>query len=173
MRRSELGVLAGGAGVSAQKGLDRQADQDGICAGGSPVRDVRHPPTVRPGLGSPHQPLHVRTQTSRRTVDAILRVVNNYSWPADGRLLAERSRLAWGATVAALPVGAPIAGEVIGRQPFGVFIRIDGAPDAVGLAEVTTMPRDRELPAMGSRIAGTVISHAEHNHQVRMRLANW
>ncbi|WP_181320710.1 RNA-binding protein [Saccharothrix carnea] len=98
--------------------------------------------------------------------------MNDYSWPADGRLLAERSRLAWSATVAALPVGAPIAGEVIGRQPFGVFIRIDGAPDAVGLAEVTTMPREGELPPMGARITGTVVSHAEHNHQVRVRLAN-
>ncbi|PSL51511.1 hypothetical protein B0I31_12041 [Saccharothrix carnea] len=74
--------------------------------------------------------------------------------------------------MAALPVGAPIAGEVIGRQPFGVFIRIDGAPDAVGLAEVTTMPREGELPPMGARITGTVVSHAEHNHQVRVRLAN-
>ncbi|GAA1294076.1 hypothetical protein GCM10009634_48000 [Saccharothrix xinjiangensis] len=73
----------------------------------------------------------------------------------------------------ALPVGAPIDGEVIGRQPFGVVIRIDGAPDAVGLAEVTSMPCDRELPPMGARIAGRVVSHAEHNHQVIVRLANW
>lgn len=79
----------------------------------------------------------------------------------------------WEATVAALPVGTPISGHVIGRQPFGVFIRIDDVPDAVGLAEITAMPHDVELPLIGTRIVGAVISHAEHNHQVRVRLKNW
>jgi hypothetical protein len=99
--------------------------------------------------------------------------VDDHSWPDDGQRLTERTRLAWGATVAALPVGAPIAGEVIGRQRFGVFIRIDGVPDAVGLAEVTAMPHDAELPAMGTRVAGQIISHVEHNHHVKVRLDSW
>ncbi|MET9382941.1 hypothetical protein ABZY09_18180 [Streptomyces sp. NPDC002928] len=46
-------------------------------------------------------------------------------------------------------MGARIRGEVIGRQPFGVFIRIDG----VALAEIVNMPHDLELPAMGAEVA--------------------
>lgn len=99
--------------------------------------------------------------------------MDDYSWPKDSQRLAERSLLMWDAIVAALPVGTPIAGEVIGCQRFGVFISIDSAPDAVGLAEIITMPRDAEPPPMGTRIAGAVISHTEHNHQVRVRLDKW
>jgi len=72
-----------------------------------------------------------------RPVDVILGAVDDYAWPEDGQSLAERSRLAWGATVAALPVGTAIAGKVIGRQRFGIFILIDGVPDAVEARSVT------------------------------------
>ncbi|MEV6431618.1 hypothetical protein [Nocardia sp. NPDC051463] len=71
--------------------------------------------------------------------------MSEYSWPEDGRQLGELARQAWPATVQALPVGTRVTGVVIFRQPFGVFIRIDGIPDAVGLAEVTAMPRDMAL----------------------------
>jgi ribosomal protein S1 len=48
-------------------------------------------------------------------------------WPAGpGVPTADAIRQNWAATVAALPVGTRVAGEVIGRQRFGVFIRIDG-----------------------------------------------
>lgn len=63
----------------------------------------------------------------------------------------------WAATVAALPVGARVAGEVIGRQRFGVFIHLDGVPNAVALAEVTAMPHEMELPALGARVEGEVL----------------
>jgi ribosomal protein S1 len=76
----------------------------------------------------------------------------------------------WAATIAALPVGASVAGEVIGRQPFGVFIRLDGLPGAVGLAEIIAMPEGMGLPVLGARIRGEVIDHVEHNRQVRVRL---
>jgi ribosomal protein S1 len=99
--------------------------------------------------------------------------MDGYSWPEDGQWLAARTHRTWDETVAAFPVGTPITGEVIGRQRFGVFIRVDGATCAVGLAEITTMPRDAELPAMGTHIAGEVSSHAEHNHQVMVRLNSW
>lgn len=99
--------------------------------------------------------------------------MDGYSWPEDGQSLAEEIRRAWDETVVAFPVGVPVVGEVIGRQRFGVFIRIDGARCAVGLAEITTMPRDAKLPAMGARVTGEVISHAEHNHQVKVRLDSW
>ena len=78
----------------------------------------------------------------------------------------------WAATVAALPVGTHITGEVIGRQPFGVFIRIEGVPNAVALAEITAMPLGTELPALGASVEGEVFWHA-HNHQVRVRLDEW
>ncbi|MGP4090001.1 hypothetical protein [Streptomyces sp. KR55] len=65
------------------------------------------------------------------------------------------------------------AGEVIGRQPFGVFIRVDGVRDVVELAEITAMPHEVDLPVLRARIICEVIGHAEHNHQVRVRLQEW
>ncbi len=46
-------------------------------------------------------------------------------------------------------------------------------PDAVGLAEVGGMPHDLELPAMGAAVSGVVIWHADHNHQVKIKLDEW
>ncbi|MEU3241263.1 hypothetical protein [Streptomyces sp. NPDC006875] len=98
--------------------------------------------------------------------------MDEYNWPtrrADdvpGQSLEEL----WTATLAALPLGASVEGEVIGRQPFGVFIRVDGVPNAVALAEIIAMPKGMELPVLGTRIRGEVIDHVEHNHQVRVRL---
>ncbi|MFG2308887.1 hypothetical protein ACGFS9_09455 [Streptomyces sp. NPDC048566] len=86
---------------------------------------------------------------------------------------AEAVRQSWTATVTALPEGARIRGEVMGRQRFGVFIRIHGMPDAVGLAEISGMPHDLELPAMGAGVSGVVIWHADHNHQVKIKLDEW
>jgi len=95
-------------------------------------------------------------------------------WPAGpGVPAADAIRQSWAVTVAALPVGTRIEGTVIGRQRFGVFIRIDGVPDAMGLAEIGSMPHDMELPVMGAEVAGTVIWHADHNHQVKIKLDQW
>ncbi|KZB86580.1 hypothetical protein [Amycolatopsis regifaucium] len=96
--------------------------------------------------------------------------MSEYCWPEDGERLAERAREAWTATIEALPLGTSVTGEVVGRQPFGVFVRIDGVPDAVGLAEVTAMPSDASLPAVGDTLVGEVMGYADHNHQVRIRL---
>ncbi len=82
-------------------------------------------------------------------------------------------RESWEATVAALPVEARITGEVIGRQRFGVFIRIDGVPYAIGLAEVTAMLLGMDLPALGAFVRGEVIWHTAHNHLVEVRLDEW
>ncbi|MFJ9244547.1 hypothetical protein [Streptomyces sp. NPDC101776] len=62
---------------------------------------------------------------------------------------------------------------MIGRQPFGVFLLLDAVPNAVGLAEVTAMPHHMELPAMDNTVTGEVIWHADHNHQVKIRLDEW
>lgn len=97
--------------------------------------------------------------------------MSEYSWPVVDEGWGEAVREAWPATVAALPVGARITGEVVGRQPFGVFLRFDGVPDAMGLAEIPTMPRDAVLPQVGTRFAGEVIWHAERNYQVKVRLS--
>jgi len=59
---------------------------------------------------------------------------------------------------------------VIGREPFGVFLRFDEVPDALGLGEILTMPGDTVLPQVGGRFAGEMVSHAEHNHQVKVLL---
>lgn len=71
------------------------------------------------------------------------------------------------------PLGSHVSGRVIGRQPFGVFLLLDGVPNAVGLAEITAMPRHMELPAVGATVAGEVIWHADRNRQVRIRLDEW
>jgi hypothetical protein len=100
-------------------------------------------------------------------------LVDEYAWPTDPDLpTAEAVRRNWAAAVAALPIGAHVTGKVIGRQPFGIFIRVDGVPDAVALAEITAMPLGRELPALGASVEAEVYWHA-HNHQVRVRLDEW
>jgi hypothetical protein len=58
-------------------------------------------------------------------------------------------------------VGAPVS---------GVFVRIDGVPNALGLAEVTALPHGMDLPALGAAITGHVIWHADRNHQVKLIL---
>ncbi|KOX03453.1 hypothetical protein [Streptomyces sp. NRRL B-3648] len=82
-------------------------------------------------------------------------------------------RRSWAATVAALPVGTRVTGKVLRRQPFGIFIRIEGVPDAVGLAEITAMPLGMELPAPRASVAGVVYWLDARNHQVRVRLDEW
>jgi ribosomal protein S1 len=99
--------------------------------------------------------------------------VDEYAWPSDGGRLAERASERWTETVQALPEGSTVTGRVIGRQSFGVFVEIAGAPDAVGLAEITTMPQGIALPQLGAVVRGTVIDHAAHNHQVRLRLLDY
>ncbi|MGW0435920.1 hypothetical protein ACWDV4_25675 [Micromonospora sp. NPDC003197] len=92
-----------------------------------------------------------------------------YSWPDRDAYDPDRLRTAWPATVKALPVGARVTGKVTARQPFGVFIGIEGVPDSLGLTEITTVSRDIILPDVGTSIIGEVIWHAEHNHQVKLR----
>ena len=96
--------------------------------------------------------------------------VSEFSLPGSDAGYAARVRAAWSETCRALPVGAAITGVVIARQRFGVFVLIDAHPDAVGLVEITTLPTDQVLPAMGERVTGVVIDHADRNFQVKARL---
>ncbi|MFM9588228.1 S1 RNA-binding domain-containing protein [Streptomyces scabiei] len=97
-----------------------------------------------------------------------------YSWPYEnGRPTPAGDAAAWTATVRGLPVGTPVTGEVIGRQPFGAFLAVDGHPEAVGLARIDRMPRCRELPLVGQRVTGHVVWHADHQHQVGIELSEW
>ncbi|GAA4077528.1 hypothetical protein [Streptomyces shaanxiensis] len=99
--------------------------------------------------------------------------MDEYAWPAGPDLPdADAVIGSWAATIAALPVGTHITGEVIGRLPFGVFLRIEGVPNAVALAEISAMPLGMELPALGASVEGEVFWHG-HNHQVRVRLDEW
>ncbi|AZM57314.1 RNA-binding protein [Streptomyces sp. WAC 01529] len=100
--------------------------------------------------------------------------MGEYSWPSEnGRCQAAGAAAAWSETVRSLPVGTSITGEVIGRQPFGVFLSVDGRPEAVGLARVDRMPTCMELPPVGQRVTGEVVWHAEHNQQVGIMLREW
>ncbi|MEU6703837.1 hypothetical protein [Streptomyces wuyuanensis] len=100
--------------------------------------------------------------------------MDEFAWLTDPEpQAADVVRAGWGATVAALPVGSRITGQVVGRLPFGVFVRIEGVPDARALAEITRMPPGMELPALGAGVGGEVYWHDAHNHQVRVRLDAW
>jgi hypothetical protein len=100
--------------------------------------------------------------------------MTEYAWPGGpGHPTPEDIQRDWPATVSALPIGTSITGEVIGRQPFGVFVRIDGAPNALGLAEILFTPPDTVLPPLGAQISGRVVWHANHNCQVGIRLSEW
>jgi hypothetical protein len=99
--------------------------------------------------------------------------VSEYSWPDWDTGSQEAFRAAWPATLSALPLGTRVTGEVIGRQPFGVFLRFDEVPDAIGLAEILAAPADAALPEVGTKVSGEVIWHTEHNHQVKIRLTAW
>ena len=68
---------------------------------------------------------------------------------------------AWAATLAALPLGASVAGEVIGRQPFGVFIRVDGVPGAVALAGILAIPEGMGPPLLETYVRGEVSAYAD------------
>ncbi|OEJ36279.1 S1 RNA-binding domain-containing protein [Streptomyces agglomeratus] len=98
--------------------------------------------------------------------------MSEYSWPGgNGWSPAGDPIAAWPETVCALPVGTRITGAVIGRQPFGVFLSVDGHPAAVGLARVDRMPVCMDLPTVGQRVSGEVVWHADHNHQVGVSLS--
>ena len=96
-----------------------------------------------------------------------------YSWPDGGERLAKPAADRWAETIEALPEGSIVTGQVVGRQPFGVFVEISGTPGAIGLAELTSMPRDAILPSVGAIVRGVVIGLAAHNHQVKLRLDGW
>lgn len=85
----------------------------------------------------------------------------------------EAAAAVWARTVEAVPLGTWVSGEVIGRQPFGVFTTIDGIPGAIGLAEITATPFGTTLLELGTRVEGEVMGHAEHNHQVGLKLSKW
>lgn len=125
----------------------------------------------------PRKLLRDEEADTRRMVEGLLHghdlSMDEYAWPTSAEVPAELRDRRWAATVAALPLGASIVGTVIGRQPFGVFIRVDGVPDAMALAEITVMPQGMGLPEFGARVLGEVIDHAEHNHQVRVLLLEW
>lgn len=95
--------------------------------------------------------------------------VTEYPWPNPRDENLHRLRAAWPATVQALPRGARVTGTVIARKPFGVFIRIDGMPDALGYAESTAIARD-VVPPIGTTVTGEVTWHADHLQEVELRL---
>ncbi|HVQ93669.1 MAG TPA: hypothetical protein VMU51_21710 [Mycobacteriales bacterium] len=83
---------------------------------------------------------------------------------------------AWSAAVARLPFGAVVHGVVTQRYPFGVFVRLTEAPDVTAIVEINnyrphSVPVSPEdLPAVGDRIEGVVVDHAEFNQQIRLRV---
>ncbi|MEH0530185.1 S1 RNA-binding domain-containing protein [Streptomyces stelliscabiei] len=100
--------------------------------------------------------------------------MSEYSWPSEnGRRPPTDGAAAWNATVRSLPVGTPVTGAVIGRQPFGAFLSVDGHPEAMGLARIDQDARCLELPPVGRLVTGEVVWHAEHHHQVGIELREW
>lgn len=79
----------------------------------------------------------------------------------------------WKETVARLPVGTWIDGEIVRHEAFGAFIRIAGAPHAEGLAHITLMPRTMQFPPVGTAVRAKVVWHDDDNRQVYLKLAEW
>ncbi|WJV47528.1 S1 RNA-binding domain-containing protein [Streptomyces flavofungini] len=98
--------------------------------------------------------------------------MSEYSWPSENGYEASEATLTWAEIIQALPIGTLITGEVSGRQPFGVFVDLDGH-SVTALARIDRMPPCMELPAVGARVAGEVVWHADHNEQVGITLDEW
>ncbi|WP_406068548.1 hypothetical protein [Micromonospora sp. NBC_01638] len=60
---------------------------------------------------------------------------------------------------------------MLATMPFGVFVDMEGQPDALALMEITTLPRGSELPAVGFWLDAVVVDHIAYNWQVRLRPA--
>ncbi|MGW7532384.1 hypothetical protein [Amycolatopsis sp. NPDC054798] len=95
--------------------------------------------------------------------------MTEYHWPEGFEGLMDRASAAWTVTCEMLPIGSPVRGKVIGRQPFGVLLRIEDVADAIGLTETVVIPQGKPLPALGDTVVGEVIGHAAHNCQIRIR----
>ncbi|GAA2334563.1 hypothetical protein OKJ48_38790 [Streptomyces kunmingensis] len=124
--------------------------------------------------------LRLENAQSQETLDnrgpaaEMIRIMTGWVWPGSGEdPTPENVQYAWPATAAALPIGTAVTGRVIGRQPFGVFVLIEGVPDAVGLAEVLRTPAGTVPPPVGRMISGRVVGHADHHCQVRITLDSW
>jgi ribosomal protein S1 len=81
---------------------------------------------------------------------------------------AERS---WASSVQAFPCGAAVSGRVYRRERFGVFLDLDGDPEAHGFADIAgARCRRHGLPEVGTRISGRVRQHRDHNTQIVVAL---
>ncbi len=78
------------------------------------AKDASAAHQVRPGVT-----LHVAGafQVTSRSLRHDLSV-DGYTWPTRPKVPAGSYQEVWAANVAALPLGASVSGEVIGRQPF-------------------------------------------------------
>ncbi len=79
--------------------------------------------------------------------------IHEYLWPPDYAADSKRAEEAWLATCISLPIESLVTGTVIGRQPFGGFLKLDGVPDAVGLAEITALPSGSDLPRLHAHVS--------------------
>ena len=85
---------------------------------------------------------------------------------------------AWSEAVARLPFGSVVHGVVTQRWPFGVFVKMDEAPEVVAIVEINNYRphggpvSPDELPAVGDRVEGVVVDHAEFNRQIRLRVGD-
>ncbi|MFG3339912.1 phosphotransferase [Glycomyces sp. NPDC048151] len=83
----------------------------------------------------------------------------------------ERAETHWAASVRALPLEGRVKGRVYRRERFGIFIDLDGCPDAHGFADIAgARCRHRGLPEVGARVSGWVRQHNDRNFQITVRL---
>jgi hypothetical protein len=54
------------------------------------------------------------------------------------------------------------------QEPFGVFLDIDGHPDALGFMEITAPGLAGLLPTLGAPVEAVVVDHRANHHQVRL-----
>ncbi|MEV5774365.1 hypothetical protein AB0L49_24410 [Streptomyces antimycoticus] len=75
-----------------------------------------------------------------------------------------------------IPVGVRVSGIVEKRLPFGIFVKLDDFPDVPAVVDaISYLPDDapvdpEDWPVEGEVLTATVVDHAEHNRQIKLRV---
>ena len=82
----------------------------------------------------------------------------------------------WELTKARFPIGKRIAGKVVRRELFGVFVELEDGViafiDVINLSD-GKMNWPDDYPAVGETVEGTVLSHGERAQQIRLTLRSY
>ncbi|AUG78700.1 hypothetical protein CFP65_3927 [Kitasatospora sp. MMS16-BH015] len=82
----------------------------------------------------------------------------------------------WEAAKRDFPIGHPVTGRIAAVRPFGMFVALPGRPEVIAVLDAISYHPDQDpippeqWPGVGEEIGAVVSSHAEHNHQIKLRV---